>query len=119
MSSMSTRLRRARRVAKLSQSQLAARLGIQRSAVAQWEQLHGTSPSVDHLAHVAVITGMCFEWLATGRGHPQPAAGEFEEAVTLSDFAQNEVESQALEFMRRLSPKQQQVACSMLGLLSR
>jgi len=30
----------------------------------------GTNPSVSNLAQVAVSTGVRFEWLATGRGHP-------------------------------------------------
>lgn len=117
MFSMPTRIRRARRIAKLSQAQLARQLGIQRSAVAQWEQLNGTSPSVHHLVHLAVVTGMCFEWLATGRGPAHPGDGEFDEAVTMRDFAQNEIESQVLESIRRLSAKRQKAACAMLALM--
>lgn len=117
MFSMPTRIRRARRAAKLSQAQLATQLGIQRSAVAQWEQLHGTSPSVDHLVRLAVLTGMCFEWLATGRGQARPGEGDFDEAVTMRDFAQNEIESQVLESIRRLSVKRQKAACAILALM--
>lgn len=118
MFSMPARIRRARNVAKLSQAQLANQLGIQRSAVAQWEQLRGTSPNIDHLVQLAVVTGMCFEWLATGRGQARPGEGEFEQVATARDFAQNEIESQVLESIRRLSVKRQKAACTILGLMS-
>lgn len=53
----------------LSQSQLAASLGVSRGACGQWEQ--GVSlPSVSHMAELARITEVSFEWLATGRGRP-------------------------------------------------
>lgn len=71
------RVRMARRLAGLSQSQLAAAVGVQRSAVSHWESPKGKSPSVSHLREVAVATGTQFEWLATGRG-----------AMTLSRDAQ-------------------------------
>ncbi|MBX9402258.1 helix-turn-helix domain-containing protein [Lysobacter sp. BMK333-48F3] len=118
MPSMSTRIRRARRFANFSQTQLAGRVGVQRSAVAQWEQAGGTSPSVDHLARVALATGVCFEWLATGRGRAQPNGGDFDMAVTMQDFAQSETEGRMLELIRRLPPKKQRMACSILDLLA-
>lgn len=68
------RLRHARRIAGLSQAALAVRVGICGSAVAQWEQRDGTSPRVEHLARVACVCGVAFEWLATGRG-PMTADG--------------------------------------------
>ena len=71
------RVRMARRLAGLSQSQLAAAVGVQRSAVSHWESPKGKSPSVSHLREVALATGTQFEWLATGRG-----------AMTLSRDAQ-------------------------------
>ena len=65
---MADRIRQARRLKTLSQTQLAEQVGVQRSAVAQWERVGGTHPSVEHLAQIAVITQVLFEWLATGRG---------------------------------------------------
>ncbi|MBF0255133.1 MAG: helix-turn-helix domain-containing protein [Gammaproteobacteria bacterium] len=57
----------------LSQSQLAASLGVSRGACGQWEQ--GVSlPSVAHMAELARITEVSFEWLATGRGRISLAA---------------------------------------------
>ena len=62
------RIRLARRAAGMSQSQLAQRVGVQRSAVSHWEAPLGKNPSVSHLREMAMVTGTQFEWLATGRG---------------------------------------------------
>lgn len=118
MLSMATRIRRARLAAKLSQTQLAALVGVQRSAVAQWECAGGTSPSLEHLARAAIATAVFFEWLATGRGKSQPGDNEFDVAVTMQDYAQNEEEGRMLELLRRLPSKKRQAACSILELLS-
>lgn len=117
MLTKSARIRRARSVAKLSQSQLATLVGVRRSAVAQWECDHGTSPSVDHLSQVAIVTGMCFEWLATGRGQSRANGAAFDVPVVLREFAQDELESRMLELVRRLSPAKRRVACSILEVL--
>lgn len=62
------RIRLARRHAGLSQSSLASAVGVQRSAVSHWEAIEGKSPSMSNLRRVATVTGVQFEWLATGRG---------------------------------------------------
>ena len=62
------RIRLARRHAGLSQAALAGAVGVQRSAVSHWEAPQGKHPSVSHLRQVATVTGVQFEWLATGRG---------------------------------------------------
>lgn len=62
------RIRLARRHAGLSQSALATAVGVQRSAVSHWEAIEGKSPSMANLRRVATVTGVQFEWLATGRG---------------------------------------------------
>jgi transcriptional regulator with XRE-family HTH domain len=41
---------------------------VQRSAVSHWESSQAKNPSVTHLREIATITGVQFEWLATGRG---------------------------------------------------
>ncbi len=64
------RIRVARRRAKLSQASLAKAVGVQRSAATQWESSSGKRPTVNHLARIAEVTGVQFEWLATGRGQP-------------------------------------------------
>lgn len=62
------RIRLARRALGLSQTQLAQAVGVQRSAVSHWEAPLGKNPSVSHLREIALVTGIQFEWLATGRG---------------------------------------------------
>ncbi len=62
------RIRLARRHAGLSQAALGSAIGVQRSAVSHWEATQGKHPSVDHLRQLAVVAGVQFEWLATGRG---------------------------------------------------
>ncbi|MEO6519323.1 MAG: helix-turn-helix transcriptional regulator [Pseudoxanthomonas sp.] len=62
------RIRLARRALGLSQTQLAQAVGVQRSAVSHWEAPLGKNPSVSHMREIALVTGIQFEWLATGRG---------------------------------------------------
>lgn len=63
-----SRIRLARRHAGMSQLQLAGLIGVQRSAVSHWESTQAKNPSVEHLRQLAVVTGVQFEWLVTGRG---------------------------------------------------
>jgi transcriptional regulator with XRE-family HTH domain len=112
---MAIRIRRSRVAAKFSQRQLAVRLGVQRSAVAQWESPAGTLPNMEHLTMIAVATGVSFEWLATGRG--QSSSEHVESAALLDDFAQSEIESRLLCLLRRLSPKRQHMAFELLEVL--
>lgn len=62
------RMRLARRQAGMSQAALAKAVGVQRSAVSHWEAAVGKSPNAAHLREAALVTGVQFEWLATGRG---------------------------------------------------
>ncbi len=111
MYTMPARIRRCRTVCGLSQAALGARLGVRRSAVAQWESTNGTSPSLQHLSQLATVTGVCFEWLATGRGPMQPEAGVVEPTVTVGDFAKDEIESRVLSSIRLLSYRHRLMAC--------
>ncbi len=63
-----SRVRLARRHAGLSQMQLALAVGVQRSAVSHWESVQAKNPNVTHLREIALVTGVQFEWLVTGRG---------------------------------------------------
>jgi DNA-binding XRE family transcriptional regulator len=119
MISMSTRIRRARAAADLTQAGLARAVGVERSAVAQWEGTPGTAPRTPHLVRIATTTEVCFEWLATGRGPMRPDDGAFEAAVAVYDLAQNEYESEMLELLRRLPPRKQQLACELLKVLAK
>jgi transcriptional regulator with XRE-family HTH domain len=118
MISMSSRVRRARTQVSLSQAELARRIGVERSAVTQWERQQGTTPSVDHLVQIAVITGVHFEWLATGRGPSRADPAAFEAALVVEDFARDAIESSALAALRRLSVRRRAVAVQILELLT-
>lgn len=61
---MAERIRRARRVAGLTQRAVAAALGVGRSAVAQWELEPGTRPSEANLRALAALLGCPRDWLA-------------------------------------------------------
>ncbi|WP_460764064.1 helix-turn-helix domain-containing protein [Lysobacter fragariae] len=118
MTALSGRIRKARSLAKLSQAELARRVGVKRSAVTQWEHPAGTTPSVDHLVHIALETSARFEWLATGRGPSQLDECEANSAVIIEDYARDEHESQALGQLRQLSPSKRRLALEILRLLT-
>jgi transcriptional regulator with XRE-family HTH domain len=118
MELLATRIRRARTGARLTQTQLATAVGVQRSAVAQWETATGTTPRVEHMKEVAIKTAVNFEWLATGRGPSHLQLVESTETAMLGDIAENEAESRMLELMRRLTPRKQEMACEMVELLA-
>ena len=105
MKDINNRIRQARRHAKLSQQTLATRVGVHRSAVAQWEKPGGSHPTVENSARVAITTAVNFEWLATGRGRMKYSSdiipGEETPALLLEYSAQSETEVRALAAMRK------------------
>ena len=118
MSSMPARIRRARALSGLSQAELARRVGVERSAVSQWETPAGTTPSSQHVADIAIAAGVCYEWLATGRGATQPEPGKFDQAVVEDDFARDALETRVLAAIRRLRPRRRQLAIQILELMA-
>jgi len=99
---LSDRIRRARRLAGVSQAALASRLGVGSSAVAQWELAHGTTPTVDRLAGIACCCAVRFEWLATGRGEIRDtSAGKH--PVDALVLAETDSEAALLLAFRRMS----------------
>lgn len=63
------RIKQAREHSGLTQSSLAILVGVKRSSANQWESPHlRKEPSTGNLVKIAEITGVSFEWLATGRG---------------------------------------------------
>ena len=104
------RILRARRHIGLTQQQLAERIGVQRSAVAQWERLHGTRPASARLVAVALVTGVNFDWLATGRGNMLvPVDSTFELSAEEVDLVRS---------LRRLSPPRQAAVVGLIGALN-
>lgn len=119
MTSLPQRIRRARTHAGLSQSALAARIGIKRSAVTQWEHPHGTMPSVKHLICIATETDTGFEWLATGRGPSELDPLDTTSALLVDDYAGDEFESQALGHLRRMPSAKKRMAVAILATMGR
>jgi len=120
MATSATRIRRARAHAKLTQNELADKVGVRRSAVAQWEQVAGTKPSVSNLCQIAVVTQVCFEWLATGRGAMNMGDTHQASAVVMSEFAHDELESRLLHAIRRMgSARKREVIVEMVEGLTR
>jgi transcriptional regulator with XRE-family HTH domain len=96
--------------------QLAAGLGLNRSAVAQWERKGGSRPTSENLAKIAVATKVNFDWLATGRGKSSlPAEGHGETpALELTYFARNDAEERILLGFRRMSERKQEALLDLL-----
>lgn len=116
MGDIATRVKRARTAAGLTQAQLAIATGVKRTAVVQWESLNGTNPTPEHMATIAIKTGVLFEWLATGRG-PATAEGELL-AAAFHGIAQTALESKMLDAMKRLPPAKQELALKMVCVLA-
>lgn len=68
MEDMAARIRTARLRAAMTQSQLADRIGVTRSAVVNWEISTRPKPNITNLVSIAIETNVSFEWIAIGRG---------------------------------------------------
>ena len=121
MSELSFRIRQARRRAAMSQSDLGTAIGVNRSAVAQWESRDGSRPTSENLSRIAVITAVQFEWLATGRGRMLPQGEDDSEctALLLRLHAQDEIEERVLTALRKLEYWQSIAIAEMLEALGR
>lgn len=60
------RIKEARETLKISQKELALRVGVSQPSVSDWET-GKTEPTVDNLRVLAVELEVFFEWLVTGR----------------------------------------------------
>lgn len=101
------RIRLARRQAGMSQAKLAEAIGVQRSAVSHWESPQGKNPSVDHLRAVAMVAGITFEWLATGRGKMQLSDDAKFDSVSAADaiLVEDQLELRLVQSFREASPR--------------
>lgn len=105
MRDLTTRIRQARRRVAYSQADLAAYVGVNRSAVAQWERHGGSTPTSSNLSKIAVITSVHYEWLATGRGQMCVAtADDLSDvpALELQFYAHDGIEERVLQGLRKL-----------------
>ena len=62
------RIRAARKEVRLTQEELAARLGVSRSAIAQWETRPNVLPSHANMDALTEVLEVNYEWLAKGSG---------------------------------------------------
>lgn len=100
---MCVRIRQARRKAGLTQAGLAGKVGVNRSAVAQWERIGGSRPTSENLARIAVSTSVQYEWLATSRGRMTAKnVDEDVQALHLNVYAHDEIEERMLLALRKL-----------------
>lgn len=105
MRDLTTRIRQARRRVAYSQTDLAEQVGVNRSAVAQWERPGGSTPTSSNLSKIAVITSVHYEWLTTGRGQMcVAAAADSDEvpALELQFYAHDGIEERVLQGLRKL-----------------
>ncbi len=117
---LSMRVRKARHQAGLSQQVLAERMGVTRGAVANWESAVAV-PAARLLARIANVTGVSYEWLATGRGAMLPELG-FEDPKTPAidaDFVDDPVERQLLDTFRMASMRARKAALDTLKASAR
>lgn len=117
---LSMRVRKARHQAGLSQQVLAERMGVTRGAVANWESAVAV-PAARRLARIANVTGVSYEWLATGRGAMLPELG-FEDPKTPAldaDFVDDPVERQLLDTFRMASMRARKAALDTLKASAR
>lgn len=122
MRSVANRIRLARRAAGLTQADVAERLQVGRSAVAQWERADGSNPAATNLAKLAVVLECAFEWLATGRGSRHTRNGTSnqsgETAVVLKHFARDDAEDHILAVFRELDERDQKVIASLADAMA-
>lgn len=122
MPSLTNRIRQARRLARLSQSELSSYVHVARSAVAQWERRDGVTPTVRHLIDIAIATNTAIEWLATGRGpihaHYPNMITEDRTVVNLEHHAQNTLEQRTLAAVRALPVREAQAIVEMMEVIA-
>lgn len=119
MSSAASRLRSHRAELGWTQGELAQKLSVSRSAVAQWENDEGSLPSTASFMKLAVVLGCSFEWLATGQGTRESGTAAPEDsaaaAVDLRYFARSDAEEQMISAFRVLVESDQKLVGSLLS----
>lgn len=119
---LSERILFARRRAGLTQAALAKALGVQRSAVSNWESASTGRPSITNLIAIAKAADVSVEWLATGRGRVAAADdGNHEDAVPAVDaeLVEDPGERDLLANFRALPTRLQLMTMDLLRELAR
>ena len=118
MPTLNDRIRRARALSAVTQSTLARKVGVHRSAVAQWESPIGSTPSMEHLIAIALHTCVNLEWLGTGRGNPL-AVNEAIDHDHDDDRAMDALEAQCLRALRRMPRRLREQVVAVLAAVAR
>lgn len=117
MPTLNDRIRRARALSGVTQSTLARKVGVHRSAVAQWESPIGSTPSMEHLIAIALHTCVNLEWLGTGRGNPL-AENEPVDIDHGDDRAMDALEAQCLHALRRMPKRLREQVVAVLAAVA-
>lgn len=107
--SIGSRIKQARQAAGISQAELAAAMGITRSACSQWESNEGTGPRRERLEALAAELGVSYQWLTTGK--KADTSGQVSEAMPAYLTAE---QLELLRLVKGLTPKQRK---SLMGFL--
>ena len=102
MKSIADRIREARSFAKLSQSGLAAILGVHRCAITRWEGVRGVVPRLENITAIAAVTSVNLDWLSTGRGQMVDCRLAPEAPPTASQLSRQELE--CIRVLRSIGP---------------
>lgn len=107
---MEERIKTARKQRGWSQADLARRMFVSQPSVADWESGR-KAPHTKNLTRLAVLLGVNFEWITTGRGEMYSPHGA--SAFHSDDWMLPE-EHQLLSYYSRLKPQQR---TALLGFL--
>lgn len=108
------RIREARRMAGVTQTQAACALGVHRGTLGHWERGEGHRPTSKNLERLAEAFDVNYEWLATGRGLARGLPLDAIPAVRLDCFAHSEEEERLLEAFRKLAPERQRAVLKLV-----
>lgn len=105
---LAQRIRQARRKEKLSQKALAGLVGVQRSAVSNWESANSVQPAMATMISIAKAASVSLEWLATGQGNMEPGhESRLEVPAVDIEFTDTPYERDLLRSFRRMSDRAQ------------
>ncbi len=109
---MENRIKKARKALGWSQADLARRMFVTQPSVAAWE-LGFKAPHTKNLARLAMLLGVSFEWLTTGRGDMHPSTTLAARETATDEWMRPE-ERRLLSTFSNLKPKQR---TALLGFL--
>jgi transcriptional regulator with XRE-family HTH domain len=112
---MEERIKQARKALGWSQADLARRMFVTQPSVADWESGR-KAPHMKNMVRLAMLLGVSFEWLSTGRGdmHPSTTLAARE---TITDEWMRPEERRLLSTFSSLKPKQRTALMGFLETL--